>query len=600
MIHPQQKQQQRQKQFSRKKKTNFQSSSRETIPVVRLLLVWAVLVTGTIALGWKLYQLQVVEGEELKRKARQQQLKPVSLYTPRRAIVDRNNNVLASDRLLFTLYAHPIMFKIPPEEMVAKLKEIVPALSTEELLQRFGSQKTGIRISTEVTESEALQLRELYQDGLELEQRYARIYPQEDVTADLVGYVDPERRGQAGVEYSQQTLLSRSELTLPLSITGRGRLMPTNLPEGLLDMDDLRLQLTLDLRLQRAARAALKAQIAQYKALRGAVLVMDALDGSLLALVCEPTYNPNEYYKFDLALLKNWAITDQYEPGSTFKPINVALALEAGAIEANETFNDTGRIIIDRAAISNHDFYSRGGRGYIGIPEILQYSSNVGMIKIAQRMSRKAYYESLKRLEIQEKTGIDLPGETPGYLKPEKIFTRAWIEAATASFGQGLSLTPLKIVQLHGAITNGGKLMTPHVVKGLVDTSGQFHWRPSLRSKRIFSPQTSQTVLEMMETVVTKGSGKVSAIPGYRIGGKTGTAQKASPYGGYMEKAKITSFVATLPVDSPRYVVLAVVDEPQGENTFGSTVAAPIVKSVIEALITIEKIPPSTTADNKL
>ena len=594
MIHPQQKQRRRKKQ-SLSKKTNFQGSPPKSIPVVRLLLVWAVLVMAAIALGWKLYELQVVQGEELRKKARQQQMRSVSIYTPRRAIVDRHNNVLASDLLLFSLYAHPIMFKIPQEEMAAKLEKIIPALNTEELLKRFESQKTGIRISTEVTESEALQVRKLYQDGLELERRYARIYPQEDVTADIVGYVNGERRGQAGVEYSHQNLLSRSPLTIPLNITGRGRLMPTHMPEGLLDFDDLRLQLTLDLRLQRAARAALKAQIAKYEAARGAVLVMDALDGSLLALVCEPTYNPNQYHEFDLALLKNWAIADQYEPGSTLKPINVALALEAGVIEANDTFNDTGRIIIDRAAISNHDFYSRGGRGYIDIPQILQYSSNVGMIKIAQRMSRKAYYESLKRLEIQERTGIDLPGETPGYLKPEQIFTRAWIEAAAASFGQGLSLTPLKLVQLHGAIANGGKLVTPHAVKGLVDTEGQFHWQPTLRNKDIFSGKTSQTVLEMMETVVTKGSGKVAAIPGYRIGGKTGTAQKASPYGGYMENAKITSFVATLPVDSPRYVVLAVVDEPQGPNTFGSTVAAPIVKSVIEALIAIEKIPPSTT-----
>ena len=576
------------------------SKKTESIPVLRLFLVWAVLVTGAIALVGQLYRLQIVQGDDLKRKARQQQKSSVSLYVPRRPIIDGEGNFLAMDRLLFTLYAHPIMFKIDTEEMAQKLGKIFPNLTVAELRDKLASQKTGVRISDMVMESEAEQVKKLYLDGLELERRYARIYPSEDVAAALIGYVDGERRGQAGVEYSQQTLLARNGLTLILNIKYLNTFMPTYVPEGLVDLDDLRLQLTLNLRLQRAARAALAAQMAEYEAKRGAVLVMDALDGSLLALVTDPTYNSNAYHRYDLKLLKNWAITDLYEPGSTFKPINVALAMSAGVIKSHERFNDTGRITIDRSVISNHDYYSKGGRGYITIPEILQYSSNVGMIRIAQRMGRKGYYERLEQLEIQEKTGVDLPGETPGYLKPEKVFTRSGIEAAAASFGQGLSVTPLKILQLHGAIANGGKLVTPHVVRGLVDPGGKFHWEPPLRKKRVFSAQTSQTVLEMMETVVTKGSGKVAEIPGYRIGGKTGTAQKASSTGGYQENAKITSFVAILPVDAPRYVVLAVIDEPKGENTFGSTVAAPIVKEVMEALIAIEQIPPSTGGSPRL
>jgi cell division protein FtsI (penicillin-binding protein 3) len=216
------------------------------------------------------------------------------------------------------------------------------------------------------------------------------------------------------------------------------------------------------------------------------------------------------------------------------------------------------------------------------------------MIRIINRLDNRDFYRRLQQLDIEEKLEFDIPSYTAGQLKDEIEFTVKPIEAATAAFGQGFSLTPLKLIQLHGAIANGGKLVTPHLIRGLVDFQGNLHWQPSLPSKEVFSQQTSRSVLEMMETVVEEGSGQTSKIPGYRVAGKTGTAQKANAVGGYDESAKITSFVGIFPVESPRYAVLAVVDEPQGQYTFGSTVTAPIVKSVIEAIIAIEGIPPST------
>ncbi|WP_375506812.1 peptidoglycan D,D-transpeptidase FtsI family protein [uncultured Nostoc sp.] len=562
----------------------------------RLFIVWGVLMAAGLGLGVKLYNLQIVKGPKLTEQARNQQMVNLRPFMPRRPVVDRNSNLLAIDRPVYTLYAHPKLFNKSYEDMAGRLAPIL-AKDTAELIKTFQSKRSGIILAPALPEEIIDRIISLRLDGLEWAQKYSRYYPPDDLVSDVVGYVNLDRRGQAGVEYSQEKLLERPVQTVRLSRSGNGALMPDHAPEGFLHFDDLRLQLTIDSRLQRIARVALKQQMDKFEAKRGAVIVMDALDGSLLALVSQPTYNPNEYAKANISLFKNWTVADLYEPGSTFKPLNVAIALENGVIKPDDMFNDSGSIRVANYTIKNA---MNNANGRISIAQILQYSSNIGMVQIIQRLKPSIYYNWLERLGLGQKVDTDLPFEVGGRLKSQEEFIASPIEPATTSFGQGFSMTPIQLVQMHGALANGGKLVTPHVVRGLIDSKGQMHDSPTHTVPRqIFSAATTQKVVEMMETVVNEGSGKAAQIPGYRIAGKTGTAQKASPNGGYIKGARMTSFVAILPVESPRYVVFALVDEPKGESAYGSTVAAPIVKSVIEALIPLEEIPPSKAIEQQ-
>ncbi len=588
---------------------------------LRLFLVWGILVLGTVGLACRLYYLQVInpiivyeqarEGKTLREIAQGQQTDTIKFYSPRRQIVDRKQNVLATDRITYELYVHPNLFRrnskpVPPEEIANNLGDILQTKTPEEFLAIFSKKGTGIRLATNLPESVRDKITQLRIDGLDLRPHYSRIYPHEDMVAEIVGYInqDLNRSPQAGIEYTQNNLLQRKQSSTKVKrsfINTKGKerkvfhLGELDSSAQLFQFDDLWLQLTIDLRLQQAVRAALKQSMAKYNAKRGAVIVMDIRDGSIPALVCEPTYNPNKYsdYAEDVSIFRNWAITDLYEPGSTFKPINIAIALDAGVITPQDTINDTGKIKIGDREVANHDYRTKGARGKISIAEILQYSSNVGMIKVMNRLKREDYYQRLQDLGIEEPLDIEINGYTPGHLKDKIEFTIREIEAATTAFGQGLSLTPLKLIQLHAAIANGGYLVTPHLVQGLSDFEGNSHYTTTFDKKQVFSPETTQAVLTMMEKVVEDGSGYNSKIPKYRIAGKTGTAQKINPATGLYDK-EITSFVGVFPVQAPRYAILAVVDEPQGQFTFGSTVAAPVVRSVIEALIGIEGIAPSS------
>ncbi len=566
----------------------------QPIPAGRMLTVYLLLCAALVGLAGRLAWLQVVQAPELQARARAIQTHAVTPIGKRRTIVDRMGRLVALDEERYTLWAHPRYFNLPgdepqqirpPADVVRELSKVL-AKPPSTLLQTIGSRRSGVKLATGLDPETAHRVKELGISGLDLEAYPQRVYPQGSLFANVVGFLNLERVAQAGLEQSRDRDLRRQEVTLSMRRGADGTPLPDGLQAGALYGDDLRLQLTLDARLQQVAQQALTKQVKQWRAKQGAALVMNARNGEILALASTPTYDPNRFWSYSPALFREWSVQDLYEPGSTFKPINLALALQEKAIRPDDKVNDVGQLTIGGWPIFNHD---RRANGVIDFPTVLQVSSNVAMVKAMAQVKRDRFWHWLRAFGIDEMPDTDLPGAVAGQLKSRSEFTSAPIEPAVAAFGQGFSLTPLKLLQLHGMLANGGRLVSPHITRGL-RSGDALASATAPTGVQLLDPAVTRTVVKWMESVVENGKGM--KIPGYRIAGKTGTAQKARN-GVYIPGARICSFVAILPANDPSYVVLVVVDEPQGGNAYGSTVALPVARQIAEALLVIEKVPPS-------
>jgi len=553
----------------------------------KLLYIFGLLII--LCLFGRLIKLQVFNASDLQREARLLQSFKVNPLKKRRSIIDRNNRLIAYDKPLYKLWAHPKYFNFTGDSInkVRSIEEVTKKLSSildinnEILVEKFNNKMIGIKLLDKISEEKAEKIKNLQISGLDLFKYSQRYYPQGELYSNLVGFVNDENKGSAGLELhldNQIKVFNKSNL---IKRGGDGTPLPDNSAPGDFVSDYKSLGLTIDSKLQKASFNALSKQVSKWKAKKGFAIVMDVNNGRILSLVSVPSYDPNKFWQYDSGLFRGWYAQDLFEPGSTFKPINLALALEEKVIQKDGVVEDIGKINVGGWTLSNWD---KKGNGYIDYPKVLQVSSNVGMVKIMQNLDPTIYWDWLKNLGINKNLETDLFESTAGQLKRKDLFVNQSIEPAVTSFGKGFSISPLKLVQLHAALANGGFEVTPHV-------TSTFKERVNKKSKKqFFSDKVSKTVLEWMESVVDKGSGSGVKIEGYRIAGKTGTSQKASN-GSYTSK-KVCSFVATLPVNDPKYVVLVVVDEPSKSYAYGSTVAVPVAKEIIESLIVIEKIPP--------
>jgi len=538
----------------------------------------------------RLVKLQVFNASDLQRKARLIQSSKINTLKKRRSIVDRNNRLIAYDKPLYKLWAHPQYFNFPGDSInrVRSIEEVTKKLSSildinnEILVEKFNNKMIGIKLLDKISEEKAEKIKNLQISGLDLFKYSQRYYPQGELYSNLVGFVNDENKGSAGLELhldNQIKVFNKSNL---IKRGGDGTPLPDNSAPGDFIYDYKSLGLTIDSKLQKASFNALSKQVSEWKAKKGFAIVMDVNNGRILSLVTVPSYDPNKFWQYDSELFRGWYSQDLFEPGSTFKPINLALALEEKVIQKDGLVEDIGKIKVGGWTLSN---WNKKGNGYIDYPKVLQVSSNVGMVKIMQNLDPTIYWDWLQNLGINKNLETDLFESTAGQLKRKDLFVNQSIEPAVTSFGKGFSISPLKLVQLHAALANGGFEVTPHVTSTFKERVNK---NPK---KQFFSPDVSKIVLEWMESVVDKGSGSGAKIEGYRIAGKTGTSQKAIN-GSYTSK-KVCSFVATLPVNDPKFAVLVVVDEPSKSYAYGSTVAVPVAKEIIESLIVIEKIPPN-------
>jgi cell division protein FtsI (penicillin-binding protein 3) len=568
----------------------------QPVPGHRMVAVYLLLSLGLAGLAVRLAWLQVIDTANLQSRARAIQTQSRTPLGKRRTIVDRTGRLVALDEERFTLWAHPRYFNFPgddpqkvrkPDEVAARLSAVL-AVPGDSLLQTMAGRPSGVKLRSDIDPETASRIRQLGISGLDLEAYPQRIYPQGSLFANVVGFLNLERAPQAGLEQSRDRDLHRQESTVTMRRGADGTPLPEGLAAGSLYGDDLRLQLTLDARLQQVAQQALANQVKKWNAKRAAALVMDVRNGEMLALASYPTYDPNQFWKFDPALFREWSVQDLYEPGSTFKPINLAIALQEKAIDPKGHVYDSGQLSIGGWPIFNAN---RKGNGQIDFATVLEVSSNVGMVNAMAQVKRDRFWHWLNTIGIDTRPDTDLPGAVAGQLKSRSLFTGHAIEPAVAAFGQGFSLTPLKLAQLHAMLANGGRLVSPHITRGL-RSGDALAGTPTATGLQLLDPAVTRTVMGWMEQTVARSDSLGIKVPGYRIGGKTGTAQKADR-GVYIPGALITSFVGHLPIEDPRYVVLVVVDEPKGGNAYGSTVAAPVARQIIDALLVLEKIPPS-------
>ena len=538
-----------------------------------------------------MFYIQVFQYNKLNKLSDNLWSRELPIKANRGRILDRNNKVIADNITTTSLYLIPNQIK--DKDMVTKNLSEILNVSYEDMYKHV-SKKTSIekvhpegrQLSFDIADK----INNLHMEGVYLLKESKRYYPYDDMLAQAIGFVGIDNQGLAGIEKKYNDYLTGIDGYIKYYSDAKGNRL--NRSEEYIDsVNGYDVVLTIDLDLQQAVERELDNVMNKYRADNALALAMDPRSGEVLAMVSRPTFNLNNYKGTSTEILnRNLPIWMTYEPGSTMKITTLAASLNEGIVNLfTDHFYDKGSIEVDGARLH---CWKAGGHGDETYLQVVENSCNPGFVNLGLKLGKEKLFKYIKDFGYGEKTGIDLIGEENGILfNMDRIGN---VELATTAFGQGISVTPIQQVRGVSAAVNGGILYKPYILKNIYDsnTKSIILENKSEEVRRVINKETSDMVRFALESVVANGTGRNAYIENYRVGGKTGTAQKVNN-GHYMSGNYIVSFIGFMPVDNPSIVLYVAVDNPKGVVQYGGTVAAPIAKSILESYISINDLKPS-------
>ena len=557
----------------------------------RIRFIFIISIIILVAIIIKVFYIQVFAYDKLSDLAESLWSRELPIKADRGEIVDRNGKVLATNITTVSLVVVPGQIDDP--EQVAKDLSDILGTDYQDMLKHVTKSTSIERVHPEGRGLDfeiASLIDDLGYDGVYLLKESKRYYPYESVLSHVLGYVGIDNQGLSGIELYYDEYLTGADGAIKYFSDGKGnKLELTEVYEA--PTSGITLELTIDLDLQLAIENELDNAVAKYDPEQALIVAMDPNTGEVLAMASRPSFDSNHYEDYTTEVInRNLPIWMTYEPGSTFKIITLSAALEEQTINLFlDTFTDSGSINVDGATIH---CWKSGGHGVQTMLEVVENSCNPGFVKIGQTLGVDTLMEYIHAYGFGEKTGIDLNGEANGILFD--VDQMGPVELATTSFGQGISVTPIQQIRAVSAAINGGDLYTPYIVSAMLESETDSliqSFEPEV-VREVISDETSSLVRYALESVVANGSGKNAYIENYRVGGKTGTAQKVEN-GGYLDGNYILSFMGFLPADDPEIVIYVAIDNPKGVTHYGGVVSAPIARNVMLSAIDIMGIEPS-------
>lgn len=539
-----------------------------------LILLQIFFVLFAISLAIYLFFIQVIDLDKYRAKGRSQRIS--RSFVMRGDIYDRNGIKLATDKIYMNVYAHPKFYDSTPEELAKKLAPILK-MSYSELLSKLKKTDPVITIKKDIDKNTAKEISNLHLREISMDKKNVRTYPQGSLAAHILGYYNFDADIAYGIEYTAKDKLEHVEQAVKFERTLDGKIIYDVLTDPIATTVNPKGQdvtLTIDAAIQHVAEKELRKMIVDSEALRGAVIVMDPKTGEILAYAVYPTYDPNNYKKAGEARLKNWSLTDVYPPGSTFKAITVASAMDLGKINEKSKILDTGKMTIGKWLIKNYDYDLHPNPGNISLEYLFEHSSNIGAVNVAYMMTSKEFYDSLRKFGFGQKTGIDLPGETAGLLP----VAHKWDKGihATMGYGYGTSVSAMQMISAVSALANNGVRITPHIIKYSKD-----EYDKKIQHTQVISAETAQSITRLLAASVNNGK-SVIKMDKYNVAAKTGTSRKPSANGKGYSGALYTSTVGYLPASDPQVLIYVCVDSASKGPVWGNTIAGPVFREVAE------------------